>query len=163
MKREDYLKVMDWVEGRIGLRQIRLLVKLLTAFTFFCYGGEICYLFWMQDQHLLRVILVPAVSFGIVSGFRSWFSAKRPYQIYDFQPLLQKETQGKSFPSRHVFSIYIIGMAVFTVHPPTGIILFLAGGGLAVIRVATGVHFPRDVVAGAFTGILLGLIGFYLL
>ena len=33
---------------------------------------------------------------------------------------------------------------------------------LALIRVIGGVHFPRDVVVGAISGILAGMLGFYL-
>ena len=40
--------------------------------------------------------------------------------------------------------------------------MLAAGVALAVIRVVSGVHFPRDVVAGAVLGIALGAVGFLL-
>ncbi|WP_366517927.1 hypothetical protein [uncultured Senegalimassilia sp.] len=34
---------------------------------------------------------------------------------------------------------------------------------LAVIRVVSGVHFPRDVVVGALLGVLAGFVGLWIL
>ena len=36
------------------------------------------------------------------------------------------------------------------------------GSAIALIRVIGGVHFPRDVIAGALIGIIFGIIGWNL-
>jgi len=105
---------------------------------------------------------IPAVSFAAVSAFRAVYSAKRPYEVLDIQPLIKKETEGKSFPSRHVFSVFIIGMSFFYIAEPMGIAAFVSGTALAYLRVVGGVHFPKDVAAGALFGILCGLPYFFL-
>jgi len=102
------------------------------------------------------LVLVPAISFLLVSMFRSHYKTRRPYEIYGFQPLIPKETKGKSFPSRHVFSIFVIGSTLFWVAPIMGILICCMGCLLAVQRVAAGVHFPVDVLAGAAIGMLCG-------
>ena len=76
---------------------------------------------------------------------------------------IEKDTAGKSFPSRHVFSVFIIAATIFYVHPSAGILLGLLGVVLAVLRVIGGVHEPRDVIAGALAGILCGVLGYYVL
>ena len=78
-------------------------------------------------------------------------------------PVIEKDTSGKSFPSRHVFSVFIIAMTIFYQHSGPGVILGLVGVGLAAIRVVGGVHEPKDVIVGALAGILCGVIGFYLI
>ena len=65
----------------------------------------------------------------------------------------------QSFPSRHVCSIFIIATVTFYLYPLPGMVLFAAGVVLAVVRVVTGVHFLRDVLAGAVCGVVMGLVG----
>ena len=61
------------------------------------------------------------------------------------------------------FCIFIIAVTVFYCYPAAGITLAVLGLILAVSRVLCGVHFIRDVLAGALSGIVLGAIGFYLI
>ena len=56
----------------------------------------------------------------------------------------------------------MIAMAIGYVWMPGGILFLILGVLLAVIRVIGGVHFPRDVAAGAAIGILVGILGFYI-
>ena len=118
-----------------------------------------------RGQHFffLRALLVPAVSFAAVTVFRRIFNAPRPYEKFGLPPAIEKDTAGKSFPSRHVFSVFIIAATIFYVHPSAGILLGLLGVVLAVLRVIGGVHEPRDVIAGALAGILCGVLGYYVL
>lgn len=109
-------------------------------------------------------VLVPGISFVLVSIFRSKINAPRPYETPGAAaPIIKKDAPGKSFPSRHVFSIFVIAVTVFWVWPAPGILVGIAGVILAWCRVAGGVHFPRDVIAGALIGIGCGVIGFYLI
>ena len=57
----------------------------------------------------------------------------------------------------------MIAMTVFYVHTDAGVMLCVLGAALALIRVIGGVHDPRDVIAGALTGIIGGVIGYYIL
>lgn len=108
-------------------------------------------LFW-------RELLVPALSFFAVSMVRAKIVAPRPYETLDIVPLIPKDTHGRSFPSRHVFSAFVIAMGWLACCMPVGVALLVAGGVLAVVRVLGGVHWPRDVAAGAALGIAAGLL-----
>jgi membrane-associated phospholipid phosphatase len=98
-----------------------------------------------------------------VTLFRKACHAKRPYEVWDVKPLIPKDTKEKSFPSRHVFSIYMIAMAAGYVNVWLALILAVAGVFLAAARVIARVHFVKDVVAGAAIAVILGWIGFYLI
>ncbi len=114
---------------------------------------------------LLYAVAVPALSFILVSLLRRAINAPRPYEVFNAQPVIAKDTLGKSFPSRHTFSIFIIGMTFYACCPLTwsGPAILALGCVLGTIRVLAGVHFPRDVIAGAAAGILCGIIGFWVL
>lgn len=111
----------------------------------------------------LKAIAVPAVSFALVSVFRKLYNAARPYEELDIDPLIKKDTSGKSFPSRHVLSVYVIAMSWLPFNTVAGVLLLLLGIDMMFIRVVGGVHYPQDVVAGAVCGILAGVLGFYIL
>ena len=117
-----------------------------------------------KSPGLVPAILVPGISFVLLSIFRNKINAPRPYEMPGAKPpIIEKDAPGKSFPSRHIFSIFVIAVTVFWVWPVPGIIVGAAGALLAWCRVAGGVHFPRDVIAGALIGIGCGIIGFYVI
>ncbi len=162
MTEEMFEKSMQWIENRIGITTVRIIMKILTGITVVAYGVTLLWLLYQRDMWLLRVLLVPAAGFVVVSVFRKVVSAKRPYEIYGFTPLLEKDSKGNSFPSRHVFSNMIIAMAVLSVWTPGGITLMFIGICLAVLRFMTGVHFIKDVLAGAGIAVVIGIVGFFI-
>ena len=112
---------------------------------------------------LLPTLLTCGLGFAVVSLFRHIFNAPRPYEVSGVAPLIPQKGHGHSFPSRHTFSAFIIATAFFHFNPICGIILFCAGFMLAFLRVALGVHYIKDVVAGALLGILGGIVGLWML
>lgn len=164
MTREFYDKLAQPFE-RDSRKKEKLLQlnKMITRFVYIVYPVLLAVLIVLRDGRFFKVLLVPAVTFVIVTVFRKICNAKRPYEVWDAPPLIPKETKGNSFPSRHVFSIYMIAMAAGYICLPLGVILAVAGIFLAAARVIARVHFVKDVVAGAVIALLLGWIGFYLI
>lgn len=105
----------------------------------------------------LACILIPGFAFVALSTVRKKINAPRPYEVLDIQPLLIKNTKGKSFPSRHVFSSFMIAMCWLAYNPGCGIALLVAGTGIAFMRVIGGIHWPKDVLAGALVATAFGI------
>lgn len=151
---------------RRGSRRVKILKiadKLITGAVFVSYPALLLYLLLQANyRHFCFCFFIPACSFLLISSFRSIYSAQRPYEVLDITPLISKETKGKSFPSRHVFSAFIIGMTFLFVIKPLGILILAAGTVMAYIRVVGGVHFPKDTASGALLGILCGMLYFFL-
>ena len=145
------------------MRRLVMLNDYITIAVYILYIVMLVVLLVMRDDRFLAVLAVPAVSFFLLSAVRRIINAKRPYEVWDITPLIEKDTKGKSFPSRHVFSIYMIAMAAMYLCLPLGIVLLIAGIPLAYSRVIGGVHFTRDVLAGAAVGVVLGILGFWVL
>ena len=114
-------------------------------------------------SEVLNLFVVTGVPFVIVSIARKLINAKRPYEVYAFYDKPRHRRCGASFPSRHVFSSFVIGVALLPYSVFSGLAVMLMGGLIAVIRIALGVHFVRDVVAGALFGALSGAIGILIL
>ena len=125
--------------------------------------SQLFMLFTDKNPWLWRAILVPAVSFVGLSVVRKIINAPRPYEKFDMPPVLEKDTKGKSFPSRHVFSVFIIAMTIFYEHPGAGVLLGIIGLLLGIVRVLVGVHEPKDIIVGALAGIVCGIVGYYVI
>ena len=165
MTAEQYRHMADKFRAHPGrVRAIRIINRVITGLTMASYPLLLCYLLARGDAlRLYQSILVPAVAFVVVSVFRYFYNAPRPYERMEIEPLIPKDTRGKSFPSRHVFSIFMIGMTYLPVVPAAAVLIFVAGVLLAVLRVIGGVHDISDVVAGAAIGILCGILGYYVI
>lgn len=116
----------------------------------------------LTSATFLKGFVIPLASFVLMSFFRDRLNAPRPYEVFEMSPVIQKNTKGHSFPSRHVFSIFTIAVTFLACagSPIFGIIVLIMGFALAYLRVITGVHFPKDVIAGLIIGIICGSLEF---
>ena len=141
-----YKKLYQWYEKHLwAAKTVNVLYHLLPALAVLCYvdllglvyinGGRIM---------LLKVILVPFITFAGVSVFRKCVNAKRPYTIY-----------GTSFT--------VIAMTWLYVNPAAGVIMLVLAFLMGVVSVLGGVHFVKDVLAGYSAGVLMGIIGLFLI
>lgn len=176
MRKETYQSITGFF--RSNPARARLVIGANKAITYAIYLAYPCLLAWLllhngiealitgaSDPLLWKAFLVPAVSFVAVSLFRKALNAPRPYEAFGLPPVINKSTKGESFPSRHAFSIFVIGMAFLATCPLpwAGWLILALGICLATVRVLAGVHFPRDVIAGALIGIGCGVLGFWVL
>lgn len=164
MTKEQYEALSRPFRGRPGaVKGLKAANRVLTLSCYLLYPALLLWALVTKDPRLLRLVLVPAVSFVSLSLFRRGLNRPRPYEALDIVPLIPRDKKGESFPSRHVFSVFVIAMAWGWVCPPVGWLLGAVGVLLAVTRVVAGIHFPRDVLAGALLGVACGWAGFYLL
>ena len=104
-------------------------------------------------------MLFAGIPFILVDVFRRIINAKRPYELYDFYECPPKKREGRSFPSRHAYSAFVIATLAFAFSIPAGIVMACLGLALCVSRVLLGIHFIRDVLCGAAVGIIAGVLG----
>lgn len=161
MTAEQYTRWAKPFRGKEPL--VQKLNRMLTDLGWLMYPVLLAALVLKGDARLIRCILVPGVSFVIVTLVRRWINAPRPYEKLDIDPIIHKDTKGQSMPSRHVFSMFVIAMTYLWVWPVMGVVLLMLGVVLAGLRVIGGVHFPRDVLAGALCGIVSALVGYWLI
>lgn len=165
MTESGYAKIAAFFKRHNALFIIlKIIYKYLSYPVYVAYPVLVIYLLYQTVKgncginDLLKVILIPAVTFFAVTALRLLINAPRPYEKLNVDPLFIKNTKGKSFPSRHSASVFIIAMAFMYVNLIFGAILFFIGIIMCISRVLAGVHFVRDVAAGAVFSIILGTL-----
>lgn len=164
--KEAYQKRMAFFREHEGLtKALRVINKILTYTVFVLYPLLLIWLLLFKKELLFAAVVVPLDSFIILSVARRLIDRSRPYEYYGTPAAAAKKTCGRSFPSRHVFSAFVIAMTFLAASPKpaAGYALLLVGVLLAAIRFLLGVHYISDVVAGAAFGILAGVAGYLLL
>jgi|UPI00047FD73F membrane-associated phospholipid phosphatase len=164
MTEEDYRHFSECIRNnKNGEWMMNLMDRLIVAITVASYPMLLVYLYQTDFEVFTRTLILPAVAFTVVSLFRHFFNQKRPYEVYDFEPVVHRNGTGKSMPSRHVFSIFMIAMCFFQVDLSLGFTFCIMGTALALLRVYGGVHFVKDVIVGALVAIISGGLGFFIL
>lgn len=164
-RKERYIHRMEYFKEHKSLcRALVVANKGVTYLVMLLYPVLLVWTFFHHPELLFKGVIVPLDSFILVTVFRYLVNKRRPYERYEHLPAVKKDTKGKSFPSRHVFSIFMIAMTFIYLYdyPQVGEGMLIVGILLALLRVLLGVHFVSDVVAGAGIGIIAGIIGFYI-
>lgn len=149
-----------------GVQHLRMADHLLTGMIFLFYPLMLAVLVLYgihtgkspatAVQDILPLVLVPGISFVLLSVIRRGINEKRPYEDWPIEPLIPKDKKGSSMPSRHVFSAAIIAMCGLRVNAVIGVIGLVLTAIVAVIRVLGGVHYPKDVAVGYLVGVAAG-------
>ena len=111
-------------------------------------------------KQVLMYVFIPVSGFVILSFLRKKINAPRPYEVWEIVPLLDRDSPGKSMPSRHVFSATILSMACLHASLTMGMICLTLSALLGLVRVLGGVHYPKDVLVGYACGLVWGVIFF---
>ena len=165
MTKETYVKMTQPFRDNPRLAWgLHMLNKTCTGLMYAAYPLLLIYMLLNSDAGFLRALLVPGISFVALSVGRHLLNRPRPYEAFEVPPVIKKDTKGKSFPSRHVFSATIIAMTFLLMSPWNWLgLLFLAICLLlAVVRVVSGVHYISDVATGILVGVLAAIIGYML-
>ncbi len=164
MNEEQYIKLTSYFRKTKFRENI---VKYLCRFTPFIvvisYLCTILSLFINKNNKLLLFILVPASNFLFISILRKVLNKPRPYDLFNHKPLVKyTKGKGKSFPSRHTSSAFIIAISYFYLNNPLlGACMLITAIIIGLSRIIAGVHFPKDVLAAILISLIWGFIGYY--
>ncbi len=167
MKGEQYREISEYFKSEKKRSNIiTALHDILPLIMLLFYPIQLIYLLvtlGFSNIIFLKFTFVPLAVLVFVTLLRYIVNAKRPYELYDYEPVVNKKTKGKSFPSRHTACAFIIAMAFLYIQLELGIIMLVLAVLIGLTRILSGVHFIRDVIGGALIGIIPGIICFFLI
>lgn len=119
------------------------------------------FVFLLKD--FKRYLLLPGLAllaagfarFAIVDIIRSLFFRDRPF-TEDGIVFLFEHAPTASFPSGHASFFFALSTVIFFYNRKAGYLFFIVSALMAIARVASGVHWPLDILAGAAVGVLAG-------
>lgn len=116
---------------------------------------------WEIWKPLVALTMAIAIADGICYRFlKPMFNRPRPFQNPEISDWLRHtgEAGGLSFPSNHAANMFAAAMVLAWYFPKGRHFFFILAALIAISRVAVGVHYPFDILAGAWLGIFVGFL-----
>ncbi len=105
------------------------------------------------------VVIMGSISVLIVMVMSLKFTIRRRRPEGEWGGIY-RNTDPHSFPSGHAARAFLIAVLATGLGPAwAGVILWIWAPLVSLARVAMGVHYASDILAGMFVGILIGIIG----
>ena len=125
-------------------------------------------LYWLRREqfrrHVIALVLTGALGGLFVSGLKVAVDRERPFAHFAARGVEIHAPGGRpsdrSFPSGHTQTAFSTATYLSLAFPLLAPLMALCAGAVGLSRVALGVHFPLDVLAGAIIGIAFGAAGF---
>lgn len=114
-------------------------------------------LLWIIDGvHGATLFFTTAIAFCIERPLywvlKNGFQRRRPPEIVPSFRSVITASDRFSFPSGHTCGAFVLAGLVSEAHATLTLPLYLWSSAVGVSRVVLGVHFPTDILAGAFIG-----------
>lgn len=108
----------------------------------------------MKFFMLATVLIVVSIA---SQGLKHFIKRDRPFKTYSF---IEKLSTGgdSSFPSGHTMEAFALAAALSLIFSQKRVVIpvYIWAAGVAYSRIALGVHYPSDVLAGILIGTLIG-------
>lgn len=142
-------------------------VRILPPVFFAVYGIELLLLAASAVQNhfslspclnLAGAVLSPALCLFSSSALRTLINRERPYETLPITPLIHKDTHGCSFPSNHTASAFVLAITALSLSPALFAVMLILAFLTGLSRLAAGLHWPEDILAGALLGCFFGVL-----
>jgi undecaprenyl-diphosphatase len=129
-----------------------LVVASVVAYEFFVIEEKKVFL------QLIILSISPVIALTIAEICKFIIPSPRPFADgLGIMPLISVSDPLGSFPSAHAAFFGALGTAIFFQNKQAGKWYLLAALLIGISRIATGVHWPSDIIAGLLLGILVSI------
>lgn len=153
----DQSSAMNWLIIFFG----KYLAYLMVFATLFLLWQEKS---WRHRVYKFSLIALAVIlSRGLITGIIRFFAFRsRPFVQLELAPVFNHGDVA-SFPSGHASVFFALAFAIFLFNKKLGSIFLLGALLMGLARIAAGVHWPLDIIAGALIGILSAFLVNWLL
>ena len=149
---------LDWLVIFLGQYLGFILIALLLGFLLWSKVSR--FMYWKMV--VLAFISALFSRLVITEIIRALYFRARPFEIFEFSPLIFHET-GASLPSGHASFFFALSTIVLLYNKKWGIGFFVGSVLIGLARVIAGIHFLGDILLGLSVGILGALVIYLIL
>ena len=156
-------EILLWIQEHVRSAAITPAVEWIThlgdtAFIWI-FMAAVFFVFPRTRETGLRVIAALLGSLAVNNLILKNLVARvRPYEVIEGLELLIERQPDWSFPSGHSAASFAAATVIWLSHRRTGWPAVVLAGLIALSRLYVGVHYPTDVMFGALSGIIIGVI-----
>ncbi|MFE6169027.1 phosphatase PAP2 family protein [Viridibacillus arvi] len=136
------------------------LVLLFSTYGPILFGMVLIWLWFSKSNNrhenrkiVLYALTIVILTLGIDKIIEMAYFRPRPFVDHAVTLLYEKTNLDPSFPSNHAAGSFALAFALFWKRRKIGSILIIMAVLMALSRIYIGVHYPLDVIAGAFIGL----------
>ena len=142
-----------------------LLMPILTEFKYwripFFLGMLVILVFGnkkMRISAILLLIILGITDASVNMVLKPWIGRVRPCNVFTEVHLLAGCSHSGSFPSSHAANIFGAGTILSYFYRKIWVAWLTIAISVSFSRIYVGVHYPLDVLAGVFYGVLCGVL-----
>lgn len=165
--------IFFFINGYAGMSPLldAVFLFITTPLTFLLIGGGVVWFVFIRPLvhrdptvrlYALRDTLFFLVAlfmvYAVVELLKGLVSYPRPHQFLHGIRTLIVYGDYDSFPSLHAALSFALATVTYRKYPRVGVLLFGCATLVGISRVFVGVHFPIDIIVGAFLGVSIPVL-----
>lgn len=152
------------MKSRKETNTLKSLYDILPLIIYVFYPIQLLYLLFkdgftlgIQNESLLRFSIIPIISVTLLFVIRKISKITITKNTGISNPTI------KYYPSVNTASAFVIALAFMYISVQLGIVMFIIALIIGVTRVLSGAHKIREVITGSLLGIIIGVLGFFII
>lgn len=139
-----------------------LLITFFASFLIFILFAGL-FVLWVVDGKIKKEQVIHAffacfIAWLTAETIKIFFPTLRSFLLNGQNPLTLTIPNDGAFPSSHTALAFALGVTIFMHDKKYGFLYLLGAILIGVARVAANVHYPLDILAGAFLGTLIAVV-----
>ena len=152
----DRWEILDWLA--IFTAEWLPYIAAVLLFGIFIYEGHFKRVTFFKAGFSIIVALV--ARFPLIWLIQLFINRPRPFVVDQKVVNILSYNSTNSFPSAHATFFFALAVYLFLLDKKLGILMVAVTVLMGIARVFVGVHWPSDILAGAFLGIFAVLLFF---
>ena len=132
-----------------------------TFLIWFLFAGLI--ILWFIDgkikkEQVVHALVACSVAWIIAFLIKKFFPTLRPFVLNGKEVEVMLKPSDGAFPSEHTTLAFALATTIFMHDRKIGWIYLIAAAAVGISRVLANVHYPIDILGGAFLGTIVAVV-----